>query len=210
MKEKKEKKSHKKKTNIKELLYILNKSNIDHKKNILKEKTLKDAHIYCKKNKLSGQITGPLIENYIIEKYNLTKNNSSMCNGDCSFNNKNYEIKVSLGGDKTHKDFNYVQIRLNHNIDYYLLTAYYVSHENVDNLGELYTFLLDKIELKDLLLKYGSYAHGTKTELGNITDDDLKKDDNNKEYALRPKYENECWEKLLEYEVDLDNIFLKK
>jgi hypothetical protein len=203
------KKSSKKKINIKELLYILDKSKINHKNEILKEKTLKDVHIYCKKNKLSGQITGPLIEHYIIVKYNLKKNSSSLCNGDCMKDDKNYEIKVSLGGEKTHKDFNYVQIRLNHNIDYYLLTAYYISHDNIDDLGELYTFLLDKKELTDLLIKYGTYAHGTKNELGNITEDDLKKTDNNKEYALRPKYDGECWKELLEYDIDLDNYFDK-
>ena len=33
--------------------------------------------------------------------------------------------------------------------------------------------------------------------------------DNNKEYALRPKYDGECWKELLEYDIDLDNYFDK-
>lgn len=41
----------------------------NHKLEILKLQTLKDAHIYCKINNLSGQISGPLIEYYIKDKY---------------------------------------------------------------------------------------------------------------------------------------------
>jgi hypothetical protein len=100
---------------------ILNYKNVNHNNNIFKLNTLKEVHIYCKTNKLSGQIYGPLIESYIIKKNNLVKNKSSDCIGDCSNeyngNKKNYEIKVSLGGYK-HNKFNYVQLRINHNIDY--------------------------------------------------------------------------------------------
>ena len=54
--------------NIVKLKNILNLSKKNHKTEILLQQTLKDVHIYCKINNLSGQISGPLIENYIKNK----------------------------------------------------------------------------------------------------------------------------------------------
>lgn len=49
-------------SNIKEQLrIIIDFSKKDNKVEIVKCQSLKDAHIYCKINNLSGQITGPLI-----------------------------------------------------------------------------------------------------------------------------------------------------
>ena len=48
-------------------------SNKTHTENIMIQPTLKDAHIYCKINNLSGQFTGPVLEKYIKIKYNMTK-----------------------------------------------------------------------------------------------------------------------------------------
>jgi hypothetical protein len=180
-----------------------------HSIEILNEKTLKDVHIYCKKNKLSGQISGPLIENYIIKKYGMKKNKSSLCNGDGRCSETNYEIKISLGGNKTNKSFNYVQIRLNHDIDYYIFTAYYLSEGNLIEFGELFTFLLNKDDMKKMISKYGMYAHGTKKEYGEIKMEDLEGKNNMKEYALRPKYDDECWNELLKYKFDIDKYFIK-
>jgi hypothetical protein len=75
---------------------------------------LKNAHIYCKINNLSGQMSGILIEDFIKNEYNMSKNNSSDCNGDLHSKEFgiNYEIKISLGGKNNNK-FNYVQLRLN-------------------------------------------------------------------------------------------------
>jgi hypothetical protein len=39
----------------------------------MSKKTLKDACIYCKINNLSGQVFGPIIENYIINNYHMKK-----------------------------------------------------------------------------------------------------------------------------------------
>ena len=47
------------------LRQVLKLSRCNHKKEILKQSNLKTAHIYCKINNLSGQISGPLIEFYI-------------------------------------------------------------------------------------------------------------------------------------------------
>lgn len=56
----------KKAEDIKEKLKnILGISKCNHKVEIMKETDIKRAHIYCKINQLSGQVSGPLIEHYI-------------------------------------------------------------------------------------------------------------------------------------------------
>lgn len=184
----------------KRLKSILDNSRIDHKKEIVKTENLKDAHIYCKINNLSGQLAGPLIEYYIKDKYGMKKNNASSCIGDLKFNEKNIEIKVSNGG-KEHNRFNYVQLRMNH-ICEYILTAYYLNDENIYNMGELYIFRLNKEAIKDLIIKYGGYAHGTKQKLGNINKQDLDDETNDKEYAIRTKYGDRCWRELMNFRID--------
>ena len=57
-------------------------SNKAHTDNILKKEDLKDAFIYCKINRLSGQFTGPAVEKWIAKKKNMTKNSASDSNGD--------------------------------------------------------------------------------------------------------------------------------
>lgn len=169
-----------------------------HTETIMKLPTLKDAHIYCKYNNLSGQFTGPVLEKYIKIKYNMTKNNASLCNGDLNCNEINLEIKASNGGKENNK-FNFVQLRMNHNCEY-ILTAYHIDYTNLDNLGELYIFKLNKENIKPLIVKYGGYAHGTIGELGEITMNNLN--GTPKEYALRPKYGDKCWIELLNYRVN--------
>ena len=180
---------------------LLNISKCNHKKEIIKQSAnIKDAHIYCKINHLSGQISGPLIEYYIKNKYNMIKNNSSLCIGDVKHNNKNIEIKISTGGKENNK-FNYVQLRINHNCDY-ILTAYYLSNENLKNSGELFIFKLNKFNMKNIILKYGTYAHGTIQKLGVINKKNLDDPNNDKEYAIRPKYADKCWNELLKYRIN--------
>ena len=178
---------------------ILYSANCNHKIAIMKETTLKDAHIYCKINQLSGQLSGTLIEQYFINKYNMSKNEASLCIGDAHYKRTNVEIKISCGGFR-HNQFNYVQLRVNHNCDY-ILTAYYISYDNIDYNGELFIFKISKPNIKKIIYKYGSYAHGTKNILGNITNADLNNTKNTKEYAIRPKSGDECWCKLLKYRV---------
>lgn len=175
-------------------------SNKIHIDTIMNLPTLKDAHIYCKYNKLSGQFTGPVLEKYIKIKYKMTKNNASLCIGDLNCNETNIEIKVSNGGKENNK-FNYVQIRLNHNCQY-IFTAYYIHYTNLNNLGELYIFKLNKKDIIQLILKYGGYAHGTIGELGEISIEDLNDFNNQKEYTLRPKYGDSCWIELLHFRID--------
>lgn len=179
---------------------ILDFSKINHLEKILKQDSLKYAHIYCKTNNLSGQITGPLIENYIKHKYSMTKNRESSCVGDLQCNLTNLEIKVSNGGRENNK-FNYVQLRMNHDCEY-LLTAYYLDNSNLDNLGELFIFRLNKNEFRPIILKYGGYAHGTVQKLGQIKMEDLENNSNDREYAIRPKYGDKCWNELLRHRID--------
>jgi len=181
------------------LANILSLSKCNHKLQIMKLPDIKNAHIYCKENLLSGQVSGPLIEHYIKEKYAMTKNKASMCIGDLQLNHTNVEIKVSNGG-KNHNTFNYVQIRMNHTCDY-ILTAYYLHESNIDTLGELFIFRLNKKDMKEMILKYGGYAHGTVQKLGVITAEDLNSVTNDKEYAIRPKYGDKCWHDLLTFRV---------
>jgi hypothetical protein len=175
-------------------------SNKIHVKNIMKLSTLKEAHIYCKYNNLSGQFTGPVIEKYIKMKYKMLKNKPSLCNGDLKCNETDIEIKSSNGGKENDK-FNFVQLRMNHNCGY-ILSTYYLNYDNLNNLGDLYLFRLDKENMKTLILKYGNYAHGTISKLGEITLKDLNDVKNQKEYSLRPKYGDKCWNELLQFKID--------
>ena len=182
------------------LSQILSRSKCNHKLQMMNLPDLKTAHIYCKENLLSGQISGPLIEHYIKDKYVMTKNRASLCIGDLHHNHTNIEIKVSNGGKDNNK-FNYVQIRMNHTCDY-ILTAYYIHESNLDTLGELFIFRLNKKDMKSMILKYGGYAHGTVHKLGPITAEDLDNATNDKEYTIRPKYGDKCWRELLKFRIE--------
>lgn len=181
------------------LKHILNISKCDHRLEILNQPDLKQAHIYCKINQLSGQVSGPLLEFYIKRKYNMTKNSSSSCIGDLQYNHTNFEIKISNGG-KYHNKFNYVQLRINHDCEY-ILTAYYINEDNIETYGELFIFKLNKFNIRTLIMKYGGYAHGTKSKLGEITETDLENTTNDKEYAIRPTYGDKCWMELLQFRI---------
>jgi len=190
---------------IKLLKNYINLSFINHDNEILKETTLKHAHIYCVINNINSQKYGCLIEKYIRIKHKFIKNNASNCNGDCSKDNKNIEIKSSLGGKNRNK-FNWLQIRLYHDIQNYIFTAYYLNNNNVEGEGELFIFNIPKENIFDIILKYGSYAHGTKKEYGDITLEKLKNSKSSIEYALRPTYSDKLWNYILKYKIDEDHI----
>lgn len=175
-------------------------SSINHEQEILKETTLKDAHVYCVINSVSAQKYGPLLEKYIRIKNKFVKNTASECNGDCSKDGKNAEVKASLGGAK-HNKFNWVQLRVSHDIQYYILTAYHLTSKNVETGGELYVFSVPKEDMLPLIANYGGYAHGTLTEYGSITIADLKDEKNKKEYAMRPSYGDKCWLDIMKFRV---------
>lgn len=172
-------------------------SKLNHYTQIINLPTLKEAHIYCMINKIAAQQYGPLLEKCIREKFNYIKNNAKNCAGDCTKDEKNIEIKVSLGGTMRTK-FNFVQIRPSHNCDIYIFTAYYLSIENINLEGELYIFKIPHNEIIKLIICYGGYAHGTIKEYGIITE---KSFNNNNEYVLRTTINDKCWKALMQFRI---------
>lgn len=126
--------------------------------------------------------------------------------GDGHKNGINYEIKISIHSNKS--KINYVQIRPNHNIDCYIFIAYNMYEDN--DIGRAYIFKIPAYIVYDLIVQYGSYAHGTYSILGEITSDNMKK--RNCEYALRcnPNSKNgknyQLWNEFKKYEVEYDSI----
>ncbi len=170
---------------------------------IEKEPSLKLAHYSCIKRQCAPQVSGNLIERFIIDRYGMIKNNSTMRIGDAQLGGINYEIKASFGGHNRDR-FNYVQLRMNHNCAY-LLTAYYLCESNIHMFGQLFVFKLNKQQLIPIICTYGSYAHGSKKDLGAITFNSVSEPENKKEYALRVKYNSPCWHELLKFTINLDS-----
>ena len=100
--------------------------------------------------------------------------------GDGHKNGVNYEIKTSIHAEKS--KINFVQIRPDHDIHYYILIAYNM-YEN-DTIGNAHIFKIPSHIVHDLIVRFGGYAHGTIEKLGEIKDN-IKKEDSNCEYALR-------------------------
>ena len=124
--------------------------------------------------------------------------------GDGCKNGKNYEIKISLHASKS--KINFVQIRPDHDIDYYILIAYNM-YDN-DSIGKGYIFKVPSEKIYQLVIDYGGYAHGTCKKLGKITTDNIK--GRGCEYALRcdPNAKKgksfALWNILLDYEVSYE------
>jgi hypothetical protein len=150
----------------------------DHISNIKKTSNMLYKCILCKCY-LSSNIWGPLLEKTLIENFNMVKTKLKT-SGDCiSTNGKKIEIKISLG-DKN-GGINIVQIRPDHDIDFYLIMVYNIFSGDI---GEIYYILIDSKSLYNLIPMYGGYAHGTVEKLGKITAENIN--NRNCEYALRP------------------------
>ena len=184
---------------VKRLRERLALSKVNHEDQVMKLATLKEAHTYCVIHSVSAQHYGPLLERFIRTKFNYIKNKAEDCNGDCSKDGKNSEVKVSLGG-ATHTKFNFVQIRPSHDCETYILTAYNLSSENVESEGELYIFKVPKEDIKKIVVSFGGYAHGTIKEHGKITIESLD-EKSTKEYALRPTINDACWKALTPFQI---------
>jgi hypothetical protein len=63
-----------------------------------------------------------------------------------------------------------------------------------------YNFYYNKLTFLNYLV------HGTVKNLGKITKEDLDDINNSKEYALRPKYNDNCWKSLLKFRIDENSI----
>ena len=142
------------------------------------EKNTLQKCILCK-HQLSSQQWGPLLESFIKEKFNIGPAVDSVSGDGCSSKGLNIEIKVSLG-DKGGQ-LNFVQLRPDHNIDYYLFLGYNLFK---GELGQTHWLLCPSKELYTLLPTYGGYAHGTISKLGDITMENIY--GRGCEYALRP------------------------
>lgn len=123
--------------------------------------------------------------------------------GDGCKNNINYEIKTSIHAKGCKQNF--VQIRPDHNIDYYILISYNL-YDNTSEIGKAFIFKIPSNNLYELVVKYGGYAHGTCEILGEINIENIK--GRNCEYAIRcdpNKKEGknyDIWNELLKYEVE--------
>lgn len=107
---------------------------------------------------LTPQSYGSRIETYIRNRLESVKNSATNNNGDICVNNKNLEVKISILSS-TNNSLNMVQIRLFHDIDYYLCVAF--DMRNVRSYSK-YIFLLSHKDMENET-KVASAAHGTKT-----------------------------------------------
>lgn len=187
---------------LKECLQV---EDTNHEEKILEEKSLIQANSYCVINSISPQKYGLLLEKYIREKHSHIKNKAADCKGDSFKEGKNFEIKVSIKiGDKKGR-FNFVQIRPSQNCDY-ILTAYNLSIENYIYGGELYIFRITNNEIKNIIVMFGQYAHRTKKECGEITLDKINDPKDIKEYAIRPNINCKCWNELLKFRINENEL----
>ncbi len=191
--------------NIKDIVNeFRNKSN-DKKNLCINEQNILYKCIYCRKY-LSSNEWSPLLEKYVKNLF-ILKNKENNISGDAlSLNNYKIEIKVSLG--QTNGQFNFVQIRPDHDISYYIFLIYNCFE---DEYGKIYWFLIPSNDLYDFVLKYGSYAHGTIKKLGKISKDNFY--NKNNEYCLRPNCIKKktigyiLWNEIIKYKKTEQEIF---
>ena len=122
--------------------------------------------------------------------------------GDGRKNGIHYEIKTSVHANKSR--INFVQIRPDHDIHYYIFIAYNMYTD--DEVGKGYIFKIPANDVYDLVTRFGGYAHGTKRILGEIAIDNMT--GRNCEYYLRcdPNAKKgksyDLWQEFMKYEVD--------
>jgi hypothetical protein len=185
--------------NFEQLVFEM-KDNKEHFKQLCKDETdiLKKC-ILCKRY-LNSQVSSPILETYIKNKFKINRAIDSTSGDGLSLNKKNIEIKVSLGSNDG--QMNFVQIRPHHKIDYYLFLCYNMHEETI---GKIYWFLIPSDDLYELLPEYGGYAHNSVEENGKITLEKIY-DKNQYEYCLRPNPVKKDTQKCKK----LWNIFINK
>jgi hypothetical protein len=178
------------------------------KSEILEQKSIKDAFVFCQLKNILPQQYGSLLEYYIIKKEEGMKKNRESGSGDCIKDGIDYEIKVSIFSPG--HGFQFDQIRVNRCQVDYLLYGYLLNEENVDRLGDLFKFKLTHDEMKELLSKYGFYKGPTKSEIGGLSvaeslsgdgGDDSSLNNNNKKhltYRLQAYPNSPCWKEMME------------
>ena len=190
--------------NYKSIVNIM-RSNNDILNKCINETNVLYKCILCR-NGLSSNQWSSVLESYIKNKFHISPKINNTSGDGVSYTGKNIEIKVSLGSNNG--QINFVQLRPDHNIDYYLFLVYNLFE---DDLGKIYWFLIEPKDLYKLIPKYGGYAHGTVTTNGKITLSNLY--NRNMEYCLRPNPTKlntfkcrELWDKLLKYQKTEEQI----
>ena len=167
---------------------------VDIKADIFNCKDARDACLLSK-TKLSSQASSPLLEKWIKSRLGILPPRDET-SGDGVFpNGETVEIKVSLGAQNG--QFNFVQLRPDHDIDEYLFLTYDIIED------ECLWLVMPPDVVYGLLPKYGGYAHGTMKANGKITPENLH--GKGYEYALRPNphklhtKNGELWTAMFEY-----------
>ena len=173
-------------------------------KEIHQEVSIKDAHAFAKIYRINPNRMGTILQAYVQRSNHFKPNDAKYCIGDFAIPKRNIEIKCSLGGCE-HNQFNFVQIRLSHVCDY-LLTAYLLTAENIEEEGELFLFYVPKENMRTLVLEYGGYAHGTVKAQGKICAENLQ---SHFLYAIRPKFGTPRWNALMPFRIENVNQILK-
>ena len=178
-------------TLLKELQKELDKNEL--KQEIINEKNTRHAFIVSKKF-LTPQQYGAALESHIKTKFDWADQTDNTSGDATTSKGAKIEIKCSIEDAKG--GFNYVQIRPNHTIDYYLLVNFSISTD------ELVLLLCPKEEFVKLVVEHGQLAHGTK--------------DTNfayKEFAYRPKMHaregtkgRQQWDNLLPWKATEEQV----
>lgn len=153
------------------------------KKNINPEDytSLKDYAIDCLYYGVSAQAYGPGAE-AVVKNICGFKKETKDDRGDYIYKNKAIEYKVTFANQDG--GINFVQLRPSYKIDYYILSYYDPKEAGPDILEH---FVCRSSDLYLLLPEFGGYAHGTITENGRITSENIIKNiKHGCEYALRP------------------------
>ncbi len=178
----------------KKLKMLLKRNNINHWDKLLYLSTLEEAFAYCKVE-LSAARYGVLLQKWIITKNKWNKLCPKLLKGDIITKKSSFELKISLG-TITCKNFNFVQLRLSHSIDFYILIAYYVNNTNYCALGELFIFKLKKKEILQFVGE--SYSHGTKFNWSTACTETINR---YSEKDIRVLFGSKKWVALLEYRI---------
>ena len=100
--------------------------------------------------------------------------------GDGHKNGINYEIKTSIYSKNGR--LNFIQIRPDHSIDYYIFCCYNLWEGDI---GKAFILKIPSEDLHKIFPQYSGYAHGTFLRWGKITENNLK--DRNCEFFCKTK-----------------------
>jgi hypothetical protein len=153
-----------------------------YKEQCKQEKDLVKQCLGCKKY-LSSSEWDMILESRIKRDFNISKSADPTSGDGVSQGGLNIEIKVSLGGNcRNSGQTNFVQLRPDHDIDYYLFLVY--DQDDGSEFGSVKWFLCPSSELYDLLPEFGGYAHGSIDEYDKIKENNIR--GKNREFCLRP------------------------